>query len=166
MHLVGFIIRIYRDARSPERQIHKYISSLVLFSQTARRKIPEGIFMFVCVITSNPTNAMLLHACSFTNYLFLCVRSVLHIIQSASPIRMFDQATVFFFFVNFYTLATRTRLLHCASFFRRFFSVRANRALISPIRVLTSVHHTINSQLFLQPKPLPRREHAQLFLQP
>ena len=25
MHLVGFIIRIYRDARSPERQIKKYV---------------------------------------------------------------------------------------------------------------------------------------------
>ena len=41
-HLLGFIIRIYHDARSPERQIHKYICRWVWFSQTARCKIPEG----------------------------------------------------------------------------------------------------------------------------
>jgi len=27
VHLVGFIITIYHDARSPERQIHLYLSS-------------------------------------------------------------------------------------------------------------------------------------------
>ena len=28
MHLVGFILRIYHDARSPERQIHAYLTEL------------------------------------------------------------------------------------------------------------------------------------------
>jgi len=28
VHLVGFIIRIYHDAQSPERQISQYVSSL------------------------------------------------------------------------------------------------------------------------------------------
>ena len=32
MHLVGFIIRIYHDAHSPERQIKKYLTSLTSHS--------------------------------------------------------------------------------------------------------------------------------------
>jgi hypothetical protein len=30
VHLVGFIIRIYHDVRSSERQIHKFISVIII----------------------------------------------------------------------------------------------------------------------------------------
>jgi len=32
VHLVGFIIRIFHDARSPERQIHLFIIEYLVYS--------------------------------------------------------------------------------------------------------------------------------------
>ena len=59
MHLVGFIIRIYHDAWSPERQIHVGMFSfqqvqfvghkLVLFLSTARKTyISQIVSTFIC----------------------------------------------------------------------------------------------------------------------
>jgi len=46
MHLVGFIVRIYHDARSPERQI-KYVT----FSSTSARTLQSAVYSAVAFYT-------------------------------------------------------------------------------------------------------------------
>jgi len=43
VHLVGFIVRIYHDARSPERQIHEFIF-ISSFLKTAQQCIVDRTF--------------------------------------------------------------------------------------------------------------------------
>ena len=51
MHLVGFIIRIYHDARSPERQIDTDSSNLKAQRQDACIDIPRLIKL--CLLVQN-----------------------------------------------------------------------------------------------------------------
>ena len=49
MHLVGFIIRIYQDARSSECQVHEYIlSGQGLLRSSQNSEVHHVIYLCVC----------------------------------------------------------------------------------------------------------------------